>query len=765
MSFARYLTAVLFAIDRRRLAARYAIVFGLFLGIFAADYLTSWDVSLRGLYFAPVALAAWTIGWRTGCVMGAFAVAASFYCDVRALGLEHNGTFLLTDTTIHYAVYTAAVLIVSQLRAALTLLEREKEQILLAARAAEDANQLAFEASPLPLFVFDVETGIPLAANESTLSLFGYSREEFLSKPVPQLAVASDAAARERPLASGAESGGVSHYLRKDGTRFVGEYTTRQFSFRSRRARMVLIKDITERHAAEQARALLASVVQSSRDAVLTQLVDGTLTSWNEAAERLFEYSSAEVLGSSATVIVPSDRLEEHFDLIRRVSEGNPAEVVETERRRKDGSTVAVSLSLAPVHDSEGGIVAIAQTARDLTSQHEIERQLLRTQEQLRQSQKMEAIGRLAGGVAHDFNNLLSVILSYGAMLEEQAISEGRPSDEAHEVRKAAERASELTKQLLLFSRQRVIETTVFDLNALLSRIERMLLRVLGEDVDLSFVLADGAALVRGAEAHLEQAIMNLVVNARDAMPHGGTLTIETSTVELDREFVDAHVGLKPGPHILLAVTDTGHGMDEATQARIFEPFFTTKEMGKGTGLGLSTVFGIVQQCEGSIWVESELGRGTTFKIYLPRQTTPSESGGVQAGAQSEADRGHETIVLVEDAPRVRDVAKRILQRSGYVVYEMPDPEAALSFFRTHGGPVHLLLTDVVMPRMSGPELMKRVASLRPEIRVLFMSGYTDDAFADRASLQRGIPFLQKPFTPASLSSKVREVLDATSSS
>jgi PAS domain S-box-containing protein len=763
VSFARYLTALLFAIDRRTPAVRLTIVIVLFIGIFIADYVTDWDISIRGLYFAPVALAAWTIGLRTGCVLGALAAMASFYCDLRAIAPIRNATFMATDTTIHFVVYTSAVLIVSHLRGALGLLEREKDQILVAARAAEDANQLAFEASPLPLFVFDVQSGMPLAANESTLTLFGYTREEFLATPVPQLAVARGAAERERPIAWGAaESSGVSHYVRKDGTRFVGEYTTRQFSFRNRRARMVLIKDITEKHAAEQARALLASVVQSSKDAVLTHLVDGTLTSWNEAAEHLFEYSSAEVLGLPASVIVPPDEVDEHLALIRRVLEDKPTEVVETLRQRKSGSTVAVSLSLAPVHDAEGGIVAIAQTARDLTRQHEIERQLLKTEEQLRQSQKMEAIGRLAGGVAHDFNNLLSVILSYGAMLEEQAIAEGRSSDEAHEVRKAAERASELTKQLLLFSRQRVIETKVLDLNALLFRTERMLRRVLGEDIDLSVRRTPGPALVRAAETHLEQAIMNLVVNARDAMPDGGTLTIETSSVDLDGESAGAHVGLKPGPHVMLAVTDTGHGMDEATQARIFEPFFTTKEVGKGTGLGLSTVFGIVQQSEGAILVYSEPERGTTFKIYLPRIGASSDTSNLQSTPQREWDRGHETIVLVEDAPRVRNVAKRILQRSGYLVYEMSGPEAALSFFETHTGPVDLLLTDVVMPRMSGPELMKRVTSIHPQIRVLFMSGYTNDAFADRGSLERKIPFLQKPFTPASLSNKVREVLDAS---
>lgn len=514
MSFARYLTALLFAIDRRSLAVRFVIVIALFLGVFVADYLTDWDISLRGLYFAPVALAAWTIGLRTGWVLGALAAMASFYCDLRAIAPVRNATFMATDTTIHFAVYAACALIVSHLRGALGLLEREKDQILLAARAAEDAHQLAFEASPLPLFVFDVETCMPLAVNESTLTLFGYTREEFLANPVPELAGPDEVAERERPLASGAaESSGVSHYLRKDGGRFVGEYTTRQFSFRNRRARMVLIKDITEKHAAEQAR-------------------------------------------------------------------------------------------------------------------HEIERKLLRTEEQLRQSQKMEAIGRLAGGVAHDFNNLLSVILSYGAMLEEQAIAEGRPSEEAHEVRKAAERASELTKQLLLFSRQRVIETTVLDLNSLLSRIERMLQRVLGEDIELSFLLSPGAALVRAAETHLEQAIMNLVVNARDAMPEGGTLTIETSVVDLDGEAADAHVGLQPGPHVMLAVTDTGHGMDETTQARIFEPFFTTKGKGEGTGLGLSICARIIEKHGGNMRVESEPGR-TRFTISLPVEgpASTAESG------------------------------------------------------------------------------------------------------------------------------------------
>jgi two-component system cell cycle sensor histidine kinase/response regulator CckA len=377
---------------------------------------------------------------------------------------------------------------------------------------------------------------------------------------------------------------------------------------------------------------------------------------------------------------------------------------------------------------------------------------------QLRQAQKMEAVGRLAGGVAHDFNNVLSVILSY-ADLTLDALRPGDPMRaDIEEIRKAGERAASLTRQLLMFSRQQVLESKILDMRDVLDGMDGMLRRLLGADIDL--VLVVGAAGRVRADLHsLEQVILNLVVNARDAMPTGGKLTVESSDAQLGEEYSARHIGLEAGPHVMLSVSDTGSGMDPATQARIFEPFFTTKPKEKGTGLGLSTVFGIVKQCGGGIWVYSEPGIGTTFKIYFPRVDGPVETAPPRTVAAVAG--GHETILLVEDDDMVRLVARGILSRHGYDVLEARNPGEAIVHAEKHGATIQLLLTDVVMPQMSGPELAKRLVKDRPNTKVIFMSGYTDDSIVRHGVLQSELAYLQKPFTPDALLRKVRTTLDA----
>jgi CheY-like chemotaxis protein len=354
---------------------------------------------------------------------------------------------------------------------------------------------------------------------------------------------------------------------------------------------------------------------------------------------------------------------------------------------------------------------------------------------------------------------MLSVILSYGELLQGDMKGDDPMRKDVEEITRAAQRAAALTRQLLLFSRQQVVQPRVLDLNETLAGMDRMLRRILGEDVELTSVPAPQLGRIRADPSNVEQVIMNLVVNARDAMPTGGQLTIETRNVDLDEVYAREHFGSAPGPHVMLAVSDSGTGMDKATQSRIFEPFFTTKGPGKGTGLGLSTVFGIAQQSGGSIWVYSEPGKGTTFKVYFP--TVIAEVDAPQQTLPPVTLRGRETILLVEDEEQVRTVARGILERGGYRVLAAQNAAEALGLCDGHPGAIDLLITDVVMPQMSGPELARQIAKTRPETRVLCMSGYTDDSIVRHGVVESGVAFLQKPFTPDTLMRKVREVFNA----
>jgi two-component system cell cycle sensor histidine kinase/response regulator CckA len=396
---------------------------------------------------------------------------------------------------------------------------------------------------------------------------------------------------------------------------------------------------------------------------------------------------------------------------------------------------------------------------REIGERRQAEIALRNSEEQLRQSQKMEAVGRLAGGIAHDFNNLLSIILSYSTMLGADLESDDPVREDLEEIQRAGERAATLTRQLLAFSRQQVLAPKIVDLNVVIAAMHKMLGRVIGEDVDFRSVTPPGLGNVKVDPGQIEQVIMNLVVNARDAMPKGGKLTVETANVSLDEPYAAEHAGVRPGPHVMLAVSDTGVGMDRATQARIFEPFFTTKETGKGTGLGLSTVFGIVKQSGGHIWVYSEVGRGTTFKIYLPQAEGEATVAGKSGSAMSL--RGSETILLVEDEEQLRKLARGILKKNGYHVLDAKDAADALAVRDRFSGRIDLLLTDVVMPGMSGRELAERFVVAHPQIRVLFMSGYTADTVVHHGVLDAGIAYLQKPLTPETLTRKVRQVLDS----
>jgi PAS domain S-box-containing protein len=470
------------------------------------------------------------------------------------------------------------------------------------------------------------------------------------------------------------------------------------------------------------------------------------------AYEALFGRSCASLYAAPASwleAVHPDDRERVKASLARQ----DTSRYDETYRIvRPDGTTRWVRARAYAVNDASGRAYRIAGVTRDVTDQRRLE-------EQLRQSQKMEAVGRLAGGIAHDFNNMLSVILSYSVMMLARLPEGDGLRDDLEEVRHAGERAADLTRQLLAFSRQQVLQPRVLDLGQVASGMEKMLRRLLGADVDLSLLLSHRAGKVYADPSQVEQVILNLVVNARDAMPAGGKLLIETSDVELDADYAAGHAGVAAGRYVMLAVTDTGIGMDAATRERAFEPFFTTKEKGKGTGLGLATVFGIVQQSKGHVWVYSEPGRGTSIKVYLPR-TDRAEEGVELTPPSGALRRGTETILLVEDDEQLRVMARTILRRGGYNVLETQNGGEAFLLCEKYAAKIHLLLTDVVMPRMSGRELAERLAPMRPDMRILYFSGYTEDAMVHHGVLDAGIAFLQKPITPDTLLRKVRAVLD-----
>jgi signal transduction histidine kinase len=419
--------------------------------------------------------------------------------------------------------------------------------------------------------------------------------------------------------------------------------------------------------------------------------------------------------------------------------------------RKKDGTVIEVDVSANAIVFE--GKEAWLLLATDVTEKRSLEAQLF-------QSQKMESMGRLAGGVAHDFNNLLGVISGYGELLHKRVRGDPRLRRYAEDIVKAAQRAAGLTGQLLAFSRRQVLQPKVLDLNSVVGETETMLRRVIGEDVQLVTVFDDRLGAVKADPGQMEQVLMNLAVNARDAMPKGGRLTIETGNVQLDRTYAQQHPGVAPGRYVMLAVSDTGHGIAPEVKARIFEPFFTTKEPGRGTGLGLATVHGIVKQSDGHVWVYSEPGHGTTFKIYLPAADEVAAEDAADA-VEPELPRGSETVLLVEDEGSLRELVRECLEALGYTILEARHGAEALTVCEGHADDIHVLMTDVVMPGMSGRELGERLRALRPELRVLYMSGYTDDAVVLHGVLAEKMAFLQKPFTEQALARKLREVLDA----
>lgn len=447
----------------------------------------------------------------------------------------------------------------------------------------------------------------------------------------------------------------------------------------------------------------------------------------------------------------PDDQEEDRTQALRLLDDEIPTFTTERCYIRKDSSSVWVNVTGSLMRNPGGEPQYFIAVIEDITERKQLE-------DQLRHSQKMEAVGRLAGGVAHDFNNMLTVINGYSELLLSRLTETESLHKFVKEISKAGERAAGLTRQLLAFSRQQVLQPTILNLNEVIANMSEMLRRLIGEDIELTILAKPDVGAIKADLGLIEQVIMNLAVNARDAMPQGGSLTIELMTLELDQDYARRHIGLMPGSYVCLAISDNGVGMDKETQSRIFEPFFTTKEPGKGTGLGLATVYGIVSQSGGVIRVYSEPGWGTTFKIYLPQLKATTNLAQREELADDMA-HGTETILIVEDEQGVRDLIRDTLKEEGYTVVEAGNGMEALLYSQQYTGPLHLLLTDVVMPLMNGRQLAEQLLEQQPQLKVLYMSGYTDDAIVHHGVLDEGVAFIQKPFTPQTLARKVREVL------
>jgi PAS domain S-box-containing protein len=506
-----------------------------------------------------------------------------------------------------------------------------------------------------------------------------------------------------------------------------------------------------ERTRAEATLRWLTLAVEQSPAAVFITDPQGTIEYVNATFTEVTGYAAAEAVGQSPRIlksgVTPPEHYRELWATIRRGDTWRS----EIQNRRKNGELYWDAVVISAIRDARGTITHFLSIQEDVTERKHLQARLL-------QAQKMEAVGRLAGGVAHDFNNILTAIFGYLDFITEELPPDSPARADLDDLRTAATRAASLTRQLLAFSRQQVLQPVVLNLNDVVENIEKMLNRLLGEDVEVRTVLAGDLGNVRADAGQIEQVILNLAVNARDAMPTGGKLTIETANADLSSEYVEAHRPVVPGRYAMVAVSDTGTGMDQATQARLFEPFFTTKEKGKGTGLGLATVYGIVKQSGGYIWAYSEPGRGTAFKVYLPRVDAPVEPAPPPHLAGTPA--GTETVLLAEDDDLLRPLARELLKKLGYTVLDARHATDALAVALRHEGPIHLLVSDVVMPGESGLQLARHLIERHPTLRVLYMSGYTDEAIVRHGLLDPGVNYLQKPFTPAALARKIREVLD-----
>ncbi|HEX9776224.1 MAG TPA: PAS domain S-box protein [Actinomycetota bacterium] len=629
-----------------------------------------------------------------------------------------------------------------------------------------NVHQDLIERAPDAIVLVDAG-GVIKLVNSQTEILFGYGRDELVGSRVEalvpehlarrhaELRAAYAAHPETRPMGAGL----ALFARRKDGSEFPVDISLAPVRTENGVLVSAFIHDVTERTLAERARALLAAIVSSCQDAIIGVDADGRVASWNPAAETLYGYRAEEALGRTVQeLLVPPDDVPEHEQKFARAAAGEHVSVHEAVRFTKASRAVSVSIAISPVRNSRGEIIGVASIHRDITERKraEKERELLKQQ----QSQRLESLGQLAGGVAHDFNNLLAAILNYAELILDEPENVESVRDDVGEIVRAAQRAAALVHQLLVFGRREIVKPEVLDLNDIVRELEQLFRHTIGEHIELRAALAHGLMPVKIDPSGVEQVCMNLVVNARDAMPGGGALTIETRNVEISEDFEDLSVNLRAGRYVRLSVSDSGSGMPPEVLARVFEPFYTTKPQGVGTGLGLATVYGIVTQAGGGVHIYSEPGVGTAVRVYLP---VTDEAAGVSSQGQAPSEQiagAGETIVVVEDEDLVREPTVRVLSRRGYAVLAARNGAEALEVIRTHDGPVDLLITDVVMPQMSGVELAAHLHELHPGTPVLFTSGYPQDLL-ERGQVLSGRPLLEKPYSTGDLLGRVRSMLDS----